>query len=198
MYSPDRRFRRGHLRRALIIAISLGLHACAARPSIPFEPSRISISPFGYIDFCRRNPGDCPARAETPPTELTPERWLQLNRVNDWVNFNVPQISDFENYGVTEFWTMPNWRGGDCEDLALLKRQKLSQRGWPLGNLLLVEGLDVFNEKHLALAIRTDRGLYILDSREPSILSWDQAPYIWLRRQTEGYPNIWRALTGGN
>ena len=41
-----------------------------------------------------------------------------------------------EVYGREEWWTYPT-RAGDCEDVALLKRLDLIEKGWPVGALLM-------------------------------------------------------------
>lgn len=150
------------------------------------------VPPNGFISFCVRNPKECEGGTDHPTDmALTPGRWTQLNEVNDYVNRNVPQIEDIDNYGVTENWTYPNANGGDCEDLALLKRKMLIERGWPASDLLIAVVHEWNGDGHAILVATTDKGDYVLDNKNWAIVSWANAPYTWAKRQSRERPYVW-------
>jgi len=47
------------------------------------------------------------------------------------VNKSIDPITDQDQWGVIDQWDFPNQGRGDCEDYALLKRQKLIELGFP-------------------------------------------------------------------
>ncbi len=53
-----------------------------------------------------------------------------LQRVTDAVNA-LPYVSDPARYRSPEFWARIDAEGGDCEDFALGKLNRLSELGWP-------------------------------------------------------------------
>jgi predicted transglutaminase-like cysteine proteinase len=150
------------------------------------------IPPYGYVAFCMRNPKECEGGTDAPRNmELTQARWAELNQVNDYVNNNVPQVEDISNYGVSEIWSYPNERGGDCEDLALLKRKMLIERGWAPEDLLVTVVREWNGAGHAILTVDTDKGEYVLDNKNWAIVAWNDAPYTWVKRQSRERPYIW-------
>ncbi len=150
------------------------------------------VPPNGFISFCLRNPKECEGGTDHPTNMvMTPGRWTQINEVNDYVNRNIPQIEDIDNYGTVENWTYPNERGGDCEDLALLKRKMLIERGWPASDLLITVVREWNGDGHAILVATTDKGDYVLDNKNWAIVSWAQAPYTWAKQQSRERPYIW-------
>jgi len=150
------------------------------------------VPPNGFISFCLRNPKECEGGTDHPADmTLTPGRWAQLNEVNDYVNRNIPQIEDIDNYGTVENWAYPNEKGGDCEDLALLKRKMLIERGWPASDLLITVVREWNGDGHAILVATTDKGDYVLDNKNWAIVSWAEAPYTWAKRQSRERPYIW-------
>lgn len=148
--------------------------------------------PMGFIGFCLDDPTQCEGGTDAPKNmHLTPARWDELNAVNDYVNTNVPQIEDIANYGVSEKWTYPNARGGDCEDLALLKRKLLIERGWSPADLLIAVVREWNGDGHAILIADTDRGELILDNKNWAIVAWNETPYTWIKRQSRKRPYIW-------
>ncbi|MFN3934825.1 transglutaminase-like cysteine peptidase [Parvibaculum sp.] len=148
--------------------------------------------PFGYIGFCIRHPDECAGGTDTPkPAAMTPEKWLELSQVNEYVNRTVPQIDDIDLYGRAEWWAFPDERGGDCEDFALEKRRLLIQRGWAPENLLVSVVREWNGDGHAVLLVRTDRGEFVLDNKTWDIAIWSDTPYQWIKRQSEERPYIW-------
>lgn len=150
------------------------------------------VPPYGFIAFCMRNPSECEGGTDRPADiAMTPERWSQLNEVNDYVNRTIPQIEDIDNYGVAEKWAYPDERGGDCEDLALLKRKMLIERGWPASNLLITVVREWNGDGHAILVVRSDKGDRVLDNKNWAIVAWKDAPYTWVKQQSPKRPYIW-------
>lgn len=153
------------------------------------------MPPFGFIAFCLREPADCGGGTDKPAAfALTPERWAELNDVNNYVNGAVTQVEDRDNRGAAEYWDFPNALGGDCEDLALLKRKMLIERGWPVEALLLTVARERSGDGHAVLTVTTDKGDYVLDNKNWAIVAWNDAPYIWVKRQSPKRPYIWVSL----
>lgn len=165
----------------------------ALQPAALHMPAGQQVTPpQGFIGFCIRDRSDCEGGTDDPkPLALTAARWSELNEINDYVNRTIPQIEDRDNYGVAEYWSYPNARGGDCEDLALLKRKMLIERGWPEQDLLLTVVREWDGDGHAVLTVTTDRGDYVLDNKNWAIVAWNDAPYTWVKRQSPRRPYIW-------
>lgn len=148
--------------------------------------------PYGYIGFCIRNPDECAGGTDMPQDMvLTPARWDELAEVNDWVNRTVPQVDDQTLYDRVEWWAVADERGGDCEDLALLKRKLLIERGWSPDQLLMAVVREWNGDGHAVLLVRTDRGEFVLDNKNGMIVAWNDTPYQWIKRQSRERPFIW-------
>ena len=83
---------------------------------------------------------------------------------------------------------------GDCEDYALLKRQRLMQLGWPASALLMTVVFDERNEGHAVLTARTAEGDFILDNKTSTIKLWNQTPYAYVMRSSYLDPRVWMSL----
>lgn len=150
------------------------------------------VPPMGFISFCLDDPTQCEGGTDTPTNMvMTPARWTELNTVNDYVNSSVPQVEDIANYGVSERWAYPNANGGDCEDLALLKRKLLIERGWSPADLLIAVVREWNGAGHAILVVDTDRGDVVLDNKNWAIVAWNDAPYTWVKRQSRERPFVW-------
>ncbi|MCR9242072.1 MAG: transglutaminase-like cysteine peptidase [Rhodobiaceae bacterium] len=195
---------------ALCVAAS-ALGACAQndiRPTAALAPNMapestrmaeatVTMPPSGYLDYCVRNPAECPSgeRGATQPELLTPARWAELDRVNTIVNASVRYVTDASLYNRNEYWTYPNGRG-DCEDYVLAKRKMLLDRGWRAETLLIGVALDLEGLRHAVLIASTDKGDFVLDNQLEQVVAWQETGYTWEKRQTASNPNIWVALTG--
>jgi predicted transglutaminase-like cysteine proteinase len=129
---------------------------------------------------------------------LTPPDFRKLAKLlrseNTYVNSHVRQVTDEENYGVQELWkrsgTGPAARG-DCEDIAIEKRIRLIEKGFPPSRLFF--GV-VFNESaglHTVLIARMDKGDFVLDSLSPFVERWDKVKYSWISIQDRFRKNTW-------
>jgi predicted transglutaminase-like cysteine proteinase len=157
--------------------------------------SEVTQPPPGWVDFCARQPGECPS-SETAPQNVALSRkaWRDLVRVNNWVNETIKPLTDLEHWGVVERWSYPDDGYGDCEDYALLKRRMLIEAGWPREALLLtlVRGAD--GEGHAVLTVTTDKGDYVLDNQNENVVAWTETGYRFVKRQSQSDPNVWVSL----
>lgn len=87
-----------------------------------------------------------------------------LNQINKEVNQKIRFVSDQELYGKEEHWEIAK-DAGDCEDIALRKREELVNIGFSRDRLKLVACLTETKERHIVLSYRTCEGLYYLDNR---------------------------------
>lgn len=153
-----------------------------------------TLPPYGYVRFCEKFRTEC-ARGVFDETRFDAkgDRFAELDRINREVNRIIEPATDLEIYGETEVWTLPTTRG-DCEDYALLKRNRLRARGWPISALLMTVVRDEKGEGHAVLTVRTAQGDYILDNKTDDIRPWHKANYTWVMRQSYIDPNVWVSL----
>jgi predicted transglutaminase-like cysteine proteinase len=171
------------------------LSAAAFRASFAAVGEEASI-PYGWMDFCSRQPQECdqpvlPAR-NIPLTEKT---WKLLQKINSEVNASIEPISNLEHWGtIADHWDYPVDGKGDCKIYALEKRRQLIERGVPRQALLMTIVKDHHNLGHTILTVRTDKGDFIMDNLTDDILSWDETGYHFLKRQSQEDPNVWLAI----
>lgn len=187
-------------RRLPIIALLLGLAACqttgggvtdVAVTATPMQTAGAALPPKGFVDFCRRFPAECSEVADASgPVVLDEARRAELAAVNDAVNRGIRYVSDTRSSGRSEFWTLPETEG-DCEDLALEKRRRLIELGWPQDALLITLATVPRVGGHAVLVAVTDQGDFVLDVRDPQVRPWEQVPYRWVRRQSPTNPRMW-------
>jgi predicted transglutaminase-like cysteine proteinase len=153
-----------------------------------------TLPPIGFVQFCVDNPRACTSKSASAKLAMTQSRWELLAEVNDYVNGKIKPVSDQDQYGVSERWTVPV-SAGDCEDYVLLKKQMLETLGVAAGNLLITVVLDEKREGHAVLTVVTSEGDYILDNRRNEVLRWNETTYAFLKRQSRSNPLNWVALT---
>jgi len=150
--------------------------------------------PHGFVRFCEAVPRECtPDKRQENRFNASAEQLRELDDVNRAVNRAVAPATDLEIYGVNEYWTLPRSKG-DCEDYALLKRQKLIGKGWPVSSLLMTVVRDEKGEGHAVLTARTMQGDFILDNKIEDVRLWSQTPYEYVMRQSYINPRVWVAL----
>lgn len=150
--------------------------------------------PSGFEGFCRRHPRECEGDGRGNERIPLNRSTLQLlQKVNIEVNAEIEPITDFELYGMNEFWTIPRYRG-DCEDIALLKRQRLLQYGFPVSAVLMTVVEDPKGQGHAVLTVRTKDGDLILDNLTNEILPWYKTPHTFETRQSSLSPTNWVRL----
>lgn len=155
----------------------------------------VTRAPIGWVQFCADAPRECADNPTAPlAVVLTARAWKGLVSVNNWVNQAIKPVTDIEHWGVMEKWSYPDDGYGDCEDYVLLKRLMLMAAGWPREVLLITVVRDRKDEGHAVLTVKTDKGEYVLDNQNESILPWSQTGYRFVKRQSQSDPNVWVAL----
>jgi predicted transglutaminase-like cysteine proteinase len=151
--------------------------------------------PIGWVEFCAEHPVECRVTPSVPrDVVLSNKAWIDLSRINKWVNDSVKPMTDLEHWGVVEKWSYPDDGYGDCEDYVLLKRRMLMEAGWPREALLITVVREKNGNGHAVLTVKTDKGEFILDNQEERILLWSETSYRYVKRQSQSDPNRWVAL----
>ena len=180
----------------LVASISSAFPAVAGFKRQAHAPvSEVTQPPPGWVEFCARRPSECDSTT-TAPRDLVLSRraWIDLVRVNNWVNETVKPLSDLEHWGVAERWSYPDDGYGDCEDYVLLKRRMLIQAGWPREALLVTVVRDKNDDAHAVLTVSTDKGDYVLDNQTDNVLLWSETGYRFVKRQSQSNVNVWVSL----
>lgn len=89
-----------------------------------------------------------------------------LEFVNSQVNA-LPYVADAHRYKTPEFWAKIDKDGGDCEDAAIGKLNRLVEMGWPIEPLRLATCYVGTGEYHAVLVADLDDGQVVLDNRYP-------------------------------
>jgi predicted transglutaminase-like cysteine proteinase len=152
-------------------------------------------APIGWVEFCAEYDPECKTKPSQPRDVLLgAQAWKDLERFNAYVNTHVKPMTDMEHWGVVERWNYPDDGYGDCEDYVLQKRRLLVQAGWPREALLITVVRDKRGDGHAVLTVKTDKGEFILDNQVDQISLWSDTGYRFVKRQSQGDPNVWIAL----
>lgn len=194
------RFRNARTVLALVTAVTLVLPAA---PSFAIDATRHLQSradapaPAGAVALCSEYKWAC-ARSARSKTAFPENAVETMRRVNLAANRSIRPVPDITQYAVTERWSLPTARGGDCEDYALYKKRALIDEGFPPERLLLASVLDRKLQPHAVLIVRMGPVDLVLDNLTGRIVSWDKTGYTFLRMQNPQRPDRWIALlTGG-
>jgi predicted transglutaminase-like cysteine proteinase len=157
----------------------------AALPATSQLPATSVAKPIpAWIEFCRTFPAECGIDLREPATiKLTVEVWNAIRAVNSRVNASVIPITDYDQWGVLDRWDLPTTGYGDCEDMQLLKRKLLAERGLPRRTMRMTVVIDDQGDGHAVLMLRTDRGDFVLDNKTDAILPWDRTAYVFSKRE---------------
>jgi predicted transglutaminase-like cysteine proteinase len=164
-------------------------------------------APRGFLEMCERDAELCGVQKsgfqkasfqQTGGVDWTadPAATMRLlNIVNRKVNREVNQVSDRMSAGVEEQWNRPietrSGLEGDCEDIAIEKRERLVASGFPEHDLFFAVVYRRDIGLHAVLVARTAGGDMVLDSRSPWIMEWNKTPYVWVKRQDPDSPMNW-------
>jgi predicted transglutaminase-like cysteine proteinase len=152
-------------------------------------------APAGFHGLCSKYGWVC---ARSNRASISQNAALKVARaVNLQVNRQTRQIDDQKQYGKEEYWTLPSKRGGDCEDLVLLKKKTLLERGVSSETLLIATVLDRNLNSHAVLILRTKKGDLVLDSLTNKIVTWKQTGYTFLKLQDPRSLSRWQAVLAG-
>lgn len=159
--------------------------------------SERTAMPRGWNDFCARYITECDVPS-LPAADIVqnPHTLKLIAKINHFVNTDIQPMSDQDHWDVADRWDIPTDGYGDCEDYALLKRKMLIEEGLPRQALLMTIVKDQHNEGHAVLMVKTDQGDLILDNLNDRVMSWREAPYHFIKRQSQENPNQWVALEG--
>ena len=190
----------GHIRNtlaALAASAALFAGATADAQAQAFMPTTgLSSQPIGHYEFCQRKPNECgPTNVAGAQVELTRELWATIVEVNNAVNTMVTPRTDWELWGVEEYWAYPSNGYGDCEAYALEKRRMLIQAGVPAASLLMTVVRQRNGEGHAVLTVSTSMGDFILDNLEPRVLRWHDTEYEILKRVSARHAGQWVGVT---
>jgi len=95
-----------------------------------------------------------------------------LAEVNAEVNA-LPYVADGHRYKSPDFWARIDKDGGDCEDFAIGKLNRLVERGWPIEQLRLACCYVETGEYHAVLAVDLEDRQMVLDNRFPWPMTLD-------------------------
>jgi predicted transglutaminase-like cysteine proteinase len=156
----------------------------------------VTSVPYGWMDFCTRQPQECDQPALTPAdVDLTQRVWETLIRVNQEVNASIAPVSNLEHWGTRmDHWDYPYDGKGDCKIYALEKRRLLRAIGFPRQALLMTIVRDRNDQGHAILTVRTSSGDFILDNLTDEIMPWEVTGYRFVKRQSQENPNVWVAI----
>lgn len=189
----------GGLLAAAIFAAVPGLSAAAdtteGEQAALEQPARMLVKPPpGFIQACQSYSWVCEASPDGEAT-LTPAATLELARkINRRVNFSVTHVSDAENYGRADYWILPSWRGGDCEDFVLAKYKRLLEAGVRARDLSIAVVRTWRQENHAVLVLHHETGDLVLDSLTHAILPWNETSYRYLAMQTRDDQRAWEVV----
>jgi len=136
------------------------------------------------------------AASSTGPADRA-ARWAMLRSVNSQVNRAVIQRYDSQFAGEAEYWQRPDFDKngyGDCEDIAIEKRMRLIEGGYPADELFFAVAYVRRFGLHVVLVARLDDGDYVLDSLSPHVVVKSEVRYSWLRVQSPDDPLTWHRV----
>ncbi len=202
---PSAGLRRPGLALVLVLAIAAGLAGMAGPAgaanglfgSMEFSSTNLAAIPQwvsvmarirnerATIQSCDHDAGTCPTpRVQTWRRHTDGLAGLsaaaQADAVNRYVNSIVPYITDYENYGVSDYWAAPLEflrRSGDCEDYAITKFVSMLDLGHSNASMRIVVVNDVVrNIAHAVLSVDVGDRTLILDSLISSVTDDTRLP----------------------
>jgi len=155
--------------------------------------ARTVAPPSGFLDACKRYAWLCSQSGSAGVTD--PELQLSVAKsLNLRVNLSVTQVSDPENYGVAEYWTLPRLARGDCEDFVLEKYRRLIEAGIDSHDLAVAIVLNRRGDNHAVLVVHHRSGDFVLDNLSTRVLRWDETGYRFLAMQGRDDKRSWVVL----
>lgn len=111
----------------------------------------------------------------------TPASLSFAAHVNRITNKHIKYIEDYRIHRKMDYWNTPHdtlVRGGDCEDIALLKAVALHFRGWPAEDMYLLVGYTRVKGKriaHAVLVVDSGSRRYVLDNLSDRLVPYEEA-----------------------
>ena len=180
---------------ALLLATATGVAAIHPETVNAAATGSETSVPYGWVEFCERHAEECLDEDRAAQIiELTAAALRRISRINAEVNRSIEPVTDIDQWGLIDRWDLPVDGKGDCEDYALMKRQKLVAAGFPRAALLLTVVKQENGEGHSVLTIKTSRGDYVLDNLTDGVKPWSATPYLFVKRQSQENQNVWVAI----
>lgn len=182
---------------ALILGASTGASAGASNLTVagqtePPRDRKLVAPPPGFSESCTRYSWLCEHGATGA---LDPAKLIDTaERINRQVNRAVSEMTDIENYGSADRWTLPVNGRGDCEDFVLEKYRLMLAAGADSRDLSVAVVLDRHGDNHAVLVLRHVNGDLILDNLEQGIRPWNQTRYRFLAMQASDDKRLWQVV----
>jgi predicted transglutaminase-like cysteine proteinase len=180
---------------AVLLSIPVAPVALAGGPPAFLVEDGTARPTRAWVNFCVRNPLECrvnPREAGVIP--FSPALRSDLVRINVEVNRTIRAVTDSEHWGVSDRWDYPTDGIGDCEDIQIEKRRRLTALGYPAKAMRMAVVVNPEGEGHAVLVVRTDRGDFVLDNRTNDVLPWYAAQYTWVKREADDGGDRWVSL----
>jgi predicted transglutaminase-like cysteine proteinase len=108
----------------------------------------------------------------------------RLGWINRAVNLAIRPMSDWAQYGYSDFWASPlqtlSSRAGDCEDYAIVKYVALAHLGIAAADRQVVIVYDRLRQaQHAIVVVRYETRWLILDNRTMVIADTQQAKHYY-------------------
>ena len=153
-------------------------------------------APRGFAAVCETYPWAC-SNDGTGTITGDEEILAAARRVNARVNRRIRPLSDAEQFGVAERWTLPSSGAGDCEDYVLLKLKELIAAGVPANRLFMAQVMPRDLSQHVVLVVRIGSGDFVLDNLRPGIRPWHRTGYAFLKMQNGEDAGRWDVVLLG-
>ena len=165
-----------------LVADERSVPTFASNLDLPVVESRETHEP--YASYCNRHPDHCDLSGPRL-VEFTRNTLQVLKSTNTAANQSINySMTDKELYGLEEYWAFPSDGFGDCEDIALYKRERLVELGLPRGAMTIAIVHHRANmSPHAVLLIETTAGTYLLNSFTDDVVLWHEAPYNFETRE---------------
>lgn len=181
--------------------IERALAALPAEDGLLLDGASIGASPRPWLDFCRDDPKRTRCASEPVVAELTSARLHQLMAAQEMVHQNTRQRPD-EAFLGDRWELIGHNQAGDCEDMALTKRDILMTWGWPAGALrpaiCTISGVDdgvAGDQLHAVLTVDTDGGTYVLGNLREGVRSIENSECEQWVMRSDGIQ--WSWIDGG-
>ena len=108
------------------------------------------------------------------PLKLTRPLWGIIKDIHWQARTGFDYRADIDKYHKQEYWSIPTDKRpeGDCEDFALWCSQNLIKKGIAWQHQAVAYCQTETGGAHLVLMINTDRGVYVLDNRQDSVVGY--------------------------
>lgn len=144
-------------------------------------PALAEPPPAGFQFYCLKS--DCrPSGAASAPYSV--ELMADLRKVTEDINRKVIYRPDRR-----EKWRVAA-TSGDCEDIAMAKREALIRMGYPASALRMAVGYTRKGEYHAFLVVVTNRGKFVLDNLTNEVLPLSRSG-IRVRKMASADPMVW-------